>query len=604
MVNFLFVRSYLSFDKLCEKPLVNWIATGIIVFLLTGIISDYCYSAESAGSSKQDKRGQVETEQIGPDYSLELSEQKFLRHEGKRIDSIRIKRLDVFDSSVNDTTRVKRSRIEKVLNRISFNTRESTIRQNLLFKEGDRIDPYVLADSERLLWDLDFIKDARIVVIPDKLNNDSVSILVIVKDQWSLMLTGSQKQGNGFSLSMTERNIGGLGHQISSSMSYISPNPLRFGINYSVQNIHGSFVTGKLTYLKLADIKMEGLEFSRELVSPVLKYSGGLEISRTSRKIEDSLPFFTDNDYNLMGFWVGRRIHFKVMKNDIDRRRTLVISGRFRMIQFIKRPIITNSTWYRYHDKTYYLGNIAFIQHRYYRTNLLYDFGQTENIPYGFLVNLTSGIIDNSIRTRWYISTALAAGKRIERLGYGAGKVSFSGCPVGGTIKLGILKMQILYFTDIVRFGGFRFRQFFKTEYLTGMNRFSDDSIDFSIAENIRGVGYKHKVTGTQHLLLSSDTVVFTPWRVKGITITLFSFADVDIIGSSHRKIFSQNYYSGLGLGIRLHSETIGIKTVELRFTWYPRLPLEHKAYGLSPSVGNRIIPIDFIRSKPEILDY
>lgn len=579
-------------------------ATGILVLLLAGSTSDTCFSAEPTVSAPKEESVVVETEQISPDYTLERSEQKFRPYAGKRIVSIRIKRLEVFDASVMDTTRVKTSRFKKALNRVNFNTRDTTIRQSLLFKEGDSIDPYVLADSERLLQYLDFIQDARIVVIPDKVNKENASILVIVKNQWSLLLSGGLKKKNGFKLIMTERNILGMGHQISNSITYIPNTTPRFGMSYSMQNIHGSFITGKLNYLKVPDINTVGLEFTRELVSPVLKYSGGLELRGTSIIIKDSLPFFADNAYNLMDLWVGRTIRFMPMKNDIDRRRSLIISGRFRRILFTTHPDITDSTWYRYHDMSNYIGSIAFIQHRYYQTNLLYNYGRTENVPYGFFANLTSGMLNDQFHSRWYFSTTVAAGNRIKRLGYGAGKLSFSGCSGRGVFELGILKLQTLYFTDILHLGDFRFRQFLKTEYTTGIHRFSDDSIDFTVEESIRGVGYNHKVTGTQRLLLSFDTVVLTPWKTYGFTFTLFSFADVDIIGSSHKKIFTQDYYSGLGLGVRIHSETIGIETVQVRFAWYPNLPLDHKVYALIPAMGDRILPIDFIGSKPEIIDY
>ncbi|MHB9031183.1 MAG: hypothetical protein ACYC9O_20645 [Candidatus Latescibacterota bacterium] len=576
----------------------------MLVLLLTGGASGDCFSVEPAAPAPEGETGVDETEQISPDYALERSEQKFLRYEGKRIVSIRIKRLEVFDSSVQDTTGVKTSRLEKALNRVNFNTRDTTIRQSLLFEEGDYVDPYVLADSERLLRYLDFIKDARIVVMPDKADSKSVSVLVIVKEQWSLLLTGGLKKGNGFKADITERNILGRGHQISSSFTIIPQAAPRFGMGYSVQNIKGSFITGNLTYLKVPQINSVGLDFSRELVSPVLTYSGGLELRRTSAKINDSLPFFSDNAYNLFDLWAGKTIRLEAMKKDIDRRRSLVISGRFRRINFTTHPDVTDSTWYRYHDVRHYIGNIAFIQHRYYRTNLLYSFGRTENIPYGFLANLTSGRVGDHFRPRWYVAATLAAGNRIEGLGYGAGKLSFSGSPGGGHIDLGILKLQTLYFTDILHLGDFRFRQFLKTEYTTGINRFSDDSIDFTAGESIRGVGYNHMVTGTQRLLLSLDTVAFTPWKAHGFTFALFTFADVDIIGSIHNVIFKQNYYSGLGLGVRIHSETIGIETVQVRFAWYPNLPLDHKAYSFASSGGKRILPIDFIRSKPEIFDY
>jgi hypothetical protein len=155
-----------------------------------------------------------------------------------------------------------------------------------------------------------------------------------------------------------------------------------------------------------------------------------------------------------------------------------------------------------------------------------------------------------------------------------------------------------------MNFGNFRFRQFIKTGYTTGIHRFSDDSIDFTREESIRGVGYNHNITGTRRLFFNLDTVMFTPWETHGFTFALYSFADVDIISPNYKKILTQDYYSGLGLGVRIHSETFGIETVQVRFAWYPNLPVDHNAYAFTSSGEKRILPIDFVGSKPEILDY
>ena len=45
------------------------------------------------------------------------------------------------------------------------------------------------------------------------------------------------------------------------------------------------------------------------------------------------------------------------------------------------------------------------------------------------------------------------------------------------------------------------------------------------------------------------------------------------VIGSNKQLIFTQNYYSGLGLGLRLHNENLVFKTFQLRLAFYPFHP-------------------------------
>ncbi len=55
--------------------------------------------------------------------------------------------------------------------------------------------------------------------------------------------------------------------------------------------------------------------------------------------------------------------------------------------------------------------------------------------------------------------------------------------------------------------------------------------------------------------------------------MALFGFTDVGIIGTNKKQIFSQNYYSGIGVGMRLHNESLVFKTLQIRLAFYPFHP-------------------------------
>ena len=52
----------------------------------------------------------------------------------------------------------------KMANFFHKNTRESLVRRNLSFKEGDVFYPLLVSDNERFLRDLSYLQDALIVV--------------------------------------------------------------------------------------------------------------------------------------------------------------------------------------------------------------------------------------------------------------------------------------------------------------------------------------------------------------------------------------------------------------------------------------------------------
>ncbi len=588
-----------------------WIARGALLspllwfFVATGSALGDTYRSVPVVAAEA-----PETEIIADDpesvHVLERSERRFLLYEGMRILDIRIKQLDVFGPTVDDTTYVKRSGIEKILNTLHIMTRDRTIRQNLLFGQGGRVDPYVFADSERILRSLAFIQDARIVIVPDEVVENGVHVLVIVKDLWSLGVSFSLKANNDLKLGLYERNFLGLGHKISNELTLIPDGDLRLGFrsDYFVPNILGSFAAGELIYDRMPDEKTAAIKLNRELEYPEMRYVGGLELNSTRVSIGDSSLFFADNAYTLGDIWAGRSYHERYPADSADRRRTLVLSGRIRRVVFSERPPVTADTQYRYHNRSYYLAGATLSQRRYYRTNLLYNYGRTEDIPYGFLAQLASGMADDRFRRRWYISTTLGAGSSAGALGYGSGVLRFGGYPGDGTVRQGVVQIEGFFFSHLLSLGAFRFRQFFRTGYIGGINRQADETIDFHRKEGIRGVLYDRTVTGTRRLRLNLETVTFTPWRLHGFTFALFTFADLDIIGSNRKSLFSSPVYTGLGFGVRARTEAYGIETIQVRLAWYPDLPVDHRTVSLTGAGEKRVLPFEFRENRPVIVDF
>jgi hypothetical protein len=578
--------------------------TGLLLLQLIFGAAQMCVSAQPGRPAAHAEPDPLYLAQTERELALERSDREFLPFAGQRIGRIRIKTLAVFGASIDDTSLVAKSRILRFLNRMNFATRETTIRSNLLFKEGDTVDPLRLADSERILRRLAFIGDARIVVTQDRERGDIADLLVIVKESWTLELSGSLRDGNHLKIGLAERDLLGLGHQVSGSMTYIPGVTPRFDTSYSLQNIRGSFITGELDYADMSGLMTTGLSLSRPLVSPILRYVGGLNLRRTVITVQDSLPSTADNSSDLIDLWAGRQFHLGERQTGIDHRRALLVSGRIRRLSFTKRPPVTASTYIPYHDASHVLGSLALIQSRYYRTGLLYDYGRTEDIPYGFLARVTCGLADEEFSRSAYASATMAAGEKIKGLGYGAGELRVGGNPKGGKLAQGVLRIRSLYFSNLLRAGSFRLRQFLNAEYTTGIHRTAGSSIGFSGNESIRGVVYDGSVIGTKRLQLNFETVAFTPWKAGGIACAFFTFADLDFIGSGHRSILAQKYYSGLGLGVRLHTDTHGIGPIQLRFAWYPRLPIDHRLHSYTAFGEKRFQPIEFVGNGPEIVEY
>src|SRR6476660_862473 len=88
----------------------------------------------------------------------------FNRYKGKYLRNVIIRRLD-FGTPLTDTARQFETRVTLWSNDVHHKTRESVIRKNLFFKPGDELVPYLIADNERFLRDLPYLRDADISVV-------------------------------------------------------------------------------------------------------------------------------------------------------------------------------------------------------------------------------------------------------------------------------------------------------------------------------------------------------------------------------------------------------------------------------------------------------
>ncbi len=137
-----------------------------------------------------------------------LRAQRPARCENGRIRRIRVERGPVFD----DEGRGLASKAYAAANRLHVRTRESLIRRELLFQEGDCFDPLRISESERLLRAHRFLESVEIRT--RRRRGGRVDVRVVTRDDWSLRVEPRFHLGGGFAVSgvnLAERNLGGRG---------------------------------------------------------------------------------------------------------------------------------------------------------------------------------------------------------------------------------------------------------------------------------------------------------------------------------------------------------------------------------------------------------
>lgn len=530
------------------------------------------------------------------------SELPFLAYEGKVIGRIRLKKVQVLAGSVFDTLEMAESSVSEFLNNLHYPTRDGIIRNNLLFKVGETVDPYLLADNERILRELPYIEDAKIDVVVWKEDENLVEIVVITKDLFSLGISPSVLDLNRARVAFFDRNLLGLGTELRYTLHYDKREEPKFGHEgkYVMTNIKGTFISGLLNYENTFEGIFSRIFFERLFITPQIRYAGALDLGYfiTNREefLEDTV---IENSYSTdyEDFWLGRSF---IIGQDHSRK-NIIISGRIRNDNFRRRPFVTADRNRFYQDSRYVLASLTFREINYYKSSMILAFGTTEDIPVGYLFQVTGGYEREEFARKPYFGIALGRAALWQRVGYLGATIDFGSFLNQGKLNEGVIATSVVYFTPLNHINNFRFRQILLVDWTAGINRLPGENI--SLGDFIRGLDGGAFV-GTNRFILKAESIAFAPWNVYGFRFALFSYGDVGFLGGNARLLTSDNIFGSFGIGCRIRNESLVLKTVQIRLGYFLRTPDRFGAWQIDINTRDPSLFVPIDRAKPTILGY
>jgi hypothetical protein len=527
------------------------------------------------------------------------SDANYFMYSGKLIRKIEIRRLNVFGADINYPVTDNPNKIEKILNKTHFNTAENIIRKNLLFSEGDRISPLTLSENERLLRELPFISDARILIYP--VSDTEADIIVFTRDVYSIggdFTFSGIKKG---SVSVFDKNIFGIGHELGIDVPFDNQKPHSpgFGMHYNIDNIRKTFINLNLFWLYGLGDKTYGFSASRKLVSSTTKYAGGISVRHMSTTDDlDSLKQPLPVKYNLQDYWLSRS--FLINIESVSR---IIVGIRYTNNNVFDHPIIGANSFYNLQRYKLFLGSAAFSMQKYTKTNLVYSYGRTEDIPYGTLLKFTVGRELNEFKTRTYLGGEASIGNKDDRLGYIYFYSGFATYLNKGRAEQGLLSFRLDFFSDLLNLGNFRVRNFVYLQYTRGFGRYSNEYLKF--VENNGFSGFKNdSVAGNQRLTLSLESVLFSPINLIGFRFAFFGFTDFSFLASANQAIGRGYALSSIGLGVRVRNDNLIFNTLQIRLAYFPNPPVYSRISSVDVSGEQLLRPRNFESGPPGIIPY
>lgn len=539
-------------------------------------------------------------------------EDRYKRYNGRYIGKITIQTLDPFGARVNDTLRKANNWFERAGNAVHISTRNHVVRRSLLFAKGDKLNSSQLSNNERILrQQLAFILDARIFVLPRLENRDTVDILVLTQDNWSISGDVGLSGITAGNLRVEDRNIFGFGHEVQNSISYNAAPDRGWGYKgfYRVPFIGKTFIAGELSYINEWNQNRYGVRLQRTFLTPTTKYAGGLELNNT-RLLREIVPIGSDTvlvrfpfSYSLADVWLGRSFLINKGNASFRERSRLVLAGRITNNNYNERPVVRSDTNELYWDRMLALVSIGISNRNYFRDVLIYGFGRTEDVPYGTLVSVTTGIEKHEFGSRMYAGMKFSRGKFLNNVGYLATSLDAGSFIRDKKWEQGVLRFEANYFSRLLMLRTWRIRQFVNLRYTKGIGRFDTEFIDISSNNGIRGIG-NNALRGAKSLVLNLETVFFTPLNLLGFQMATFAYADLGLITPAKINLFDGSLYQGYGIGLRLRNENLAFNTFQIRLGFYPNIPNNNAMFRTQFSGIPSIRLSDFDIRAPDVVTF
>lgn len=530
------------------------------------------------------------------------------RYKNKTIGEINIKSLEVFGPDFNDTTKTAKLWIERTANKMHTKSNLNVIRKNLWIKEGKALDPDLLMDNERFLRALPYLKDVRFIIKPRPENKNVVDILILTKDVFSFGLTGSVSNIHNGEIGISDRNILGIGHEVGLTLFGHTEKEPHLGLEayYAINNVKGEFINFAAGYANNHIRNAFFFSFDRGFIRPQSVFAGGITASRSFRTNTINLTSEVNSvyalDYLYLDGWYGRRLKLGIKPE--DNRFLMTLAGRIRYTTFYDRPPEDLDNRQYFANSTLYLGSISFSRRSYIRDYRVYSYGIIEDIPKGYLHELVLGYDHNEFGDRMYSHLFFSSGNLFKQKPYyfytslGLGSFWRHSAP-----EQGLLDVKINFISPLFKVWNAQTRQFLRLNYSMGINRFEVEELLLRNNVGIRGFGSRI-TSGQQRVTLNVENVFFQKKAILDFKTALFYFIDVGIVGQSDRSIFKEDYFAGIGMGLRIRNENLVFKTIQIRLSFYPNHPSDVSAVGFILDEVSRNRFYSFQPRGPEPLRY
>lgn len=527
----------------------------------------------------------------GKERPIQRVDRAFQPYTNRVIRMIRVQALD-FGISLGDTSKRINNSLTHLANWLHNNTKESVIRNNLFFRNYDKLSPFVLANNERYLRNLPYIQDARIMVRPVRNSPDSVDVTIFVKDVFSIGGKLKLHSYQSISASVRDDNTLGWGDRLELQTLFDRRRQpvLGYGMAYTKRNLAGSFVDLSVGYLNFGPAfntgrKEENTAFVRmekPLVNPysLWTWSTSAEVHSTSNMFGLDSIYEVDwkYKYRLYDGWIGRNLTTNRVSSEREfRRLRYLVSLRVIDQKFLEKPLQFLGQYnYSFANTFAVLGALSAFKQRFYKTSFIYGFGRNEDLPSGVETSFVTGFTEKEGRKRVYSSlnfnyTYVTPKERFFNYTVATGSSFYKGSPEDV-----LLFGSIEYFGRLHEWNRWKQRLFINASAAKQLNPLLDEPLFLDGSYGLDEYNNEY-LPGHFRMIVKMESVFFSPLSVAFFRFAPFVFGNLGLFKTNA----SQKAVPMIGGGIRCRNESLVLGTIELKGTYFLKEDLTGRKYSI-----------------------
>ena len=507
----------------------------------------------------------------------ENSEARYRPYQGREIREVHVRVLPPFGTSIHaasDSTRW----FEVMGNSIHQRTSGRIVRRELTVKPGDKVTPFELVQNELLLKHLSSIDDALVQVIEVAGDSSRVDLQVTCRDEFSWTGSGSTNFTSNAEIGIENRNLWGIGHLARYKAEFQKHENKKWG--HEAEDATRNLLVPHLDFLGIyrhtADHHFFSLALKKEFLTTRTRWAGGASFMRVfssallvDKDIEKPVKLFNYRFVDAWGGYSWQRPRLYTFNQNF------FVTARFTAIRFFDRPEVLPDSNHFYYNRDTYIAAASYIKLKYFKANLIHDFGRAEEIPSGlygtFIIGHEKQEFDDFfyLGTGWTYSWYNAHADHFYSFSAALGSFFNS-----YKMESGVFKLDGNYISPLYRAGKNRFRLYARVDYTRGINRLPGDSIYFR-RKDIHGFDNRatRRTLGGNHRLSASLSTTLFLSRIKwGFRASLSAYADMGMLATGRTMLVKQAPYWGVGASLNLRNDNIVFKNLSVRVVYYPRV--------------------------------